>query len=96
METFKEQIKTLLKERNKENIAEMLQIISNLLTDNNVPAYRLQATWGEGFSTYSQANIAAIAVKSSPASSILFSSSSSSSLPGVLRSNFVMTNLKTK
>lgn len=63
MESFKEQIKTLLKERNKENIAEMLQIISNLITQNDVPAYRLQASWGEGNYTYSAANIAAVAVK---------------------------------
>ena len=63
MEAFKDQIKDLLKDRAKANIVEILETISNLITQNNVPAYRLQAAWGEGNYTYSQACIAAIAIK---------------------------------
>jgi len=65
MEAFKEQIKSLLKERDKVEIAEMLKTIYNLIIDNDVPAYRLQASWGENMNmfTYSKANIAAVAMK---------------------------------
>lgn len=63
MEAFKEQIKSLLKERDKVEIAEMLKTIYNLIIDNDVPAYRLQASWGENMFTYSKANIAAVAMK---------------------------------
>ena len=63
MEAFKEQIKTLLKERDKVEIAEMLKTLYNLIIDNDVPAYRLQASWGDNMFTYSKANIAAVAIK---------------------------------
>lgn len=65
MEAFKEQIKSLLKERDKVEIAEMLKTIYNLIIDNDVPAYRLQASWGKNMNmfTYSKANIAAVAMK---------------------------------
>ena len=63
MVAFKDQIKELLDERNKFELANFIENIYNLIADNDVPAYRLQATWGENKYTYSQANIAAIAVK---------------------------------
>jgi hypothetical protein len=63
MGDFKDQIITLLKSRGKEDIADMMQTLTNLIAGNDVPAYRLQAAWGEGYYTYSQANIAAIAIK---------------------------------
>ena len=63
MGDFKDQIITLLKSRGKEDIADMMQTLTNLIAGNDVPAYRLQAAWGEGYYTYSQANIAAVAIK---------------------------------
>ena len=63
MGEFKEQIITLLKSRGKEDIADMMQALSNLIAGNDVPAYRLQAEWGEVYYTYSPANIAAVALK---------------------------------
>ena len=65
MEDFKEQIKGLFKghENNKEEIVEMIRTLYNLILNNNIPAYRLQAAWGEGNYTYSEANIAAVAMK---------------------------------
>ena len=63
MKGFKDQIIDLLKGRGKEDIADMLQTLTNLISGNEVPAYRLQASWGEGFYTYSPANIAAVALK---------------------------------
>ena len=62
MEAFKDEIKTLLKDRDKQQTVEMIKTIYNLVVDNDVPAYRLQAAWGEG-NTYSAANLAAIAMK---------------------------------
>ena len=65
MEAFKDQIKELLKghDNNKAEIVEMIRTIYNLIINNNVPAYRLQAAWGKDSYTYSEANIAAVAVK---------------------------------
>ena len=63
MGAFKDQIITLLKNRSKEDIADMMQALSNLIAGNDVPAYRLQAAWGEGYYTYSKADIAAVALK---------------------------------
>lgn len=65
MEAFKEQIKSLFKghDENKQEIAEMIRTLYNLIINNDVPAYRLQAAWGEGNFTYSKANIAAVAIK---------------------------------
>ena len=63
MGQFKEQIIALLKGRGKEDIADMMQALSNLIAGNDIPAYRLQASWGNGYYTYSQANIAAVALK---------------------------------
>jgi hypothetical protein len=63
MEAFKEDIKYLLKDRSKQETLEMIKNLYNLVVDNDVPAYRLQAAWGEGNYTYSAANIAAIAMK---------------------------------
>ena len=63
MGDFKDQIIALIKGRDKEDIADMMQALSNLIAGNDVPAYRLQAAWGEGYYTYSQANIAAVALK---------------------------------
>lgn len=66
MEDFKEQIKELFEghENNKQEIVEMIRTIYNLVINNDIPAYRLQATWGDkGYKTYSQTNIAAVAIK---------------------------------
>ena len=65
MEAFKDQIKELLKghDNNKAEIIEMIRTIYNLIINNDVPAYRLQAAWGNGNYTYSEANIAAVAMK---------------------------------
>lgn len=65
MEAFKDQIKELLKghDNNKAEIVEMIRTIYNLIINNDVPAYRLQAAWGNGNYTYSEANIAAVAMK---------------------------------
>ena len=63
MKAFKDQIKELLDTRNKRETVEMIKTIYNLVVDNDVPAYRLQATWGENNYTYSAANIAAVAMK---------------------------------
>ena len=63
MQAFKDQIIDLLKNRGKEDIADMLQTLTNLIAGNDIPAYRLQASWGDGFYTYSPANIAAVALK---------------------------------
>jgi hypothetical protein len=66
MEDFKEQIVELFKghENNKQEIVEMIRTIYNLVINNDIPAYRLQATWGDkGYKTYSQTNIAAVAIK---------------------------------
>ena len=63
MEAFKDEIKLLLNERNKRETVEMIKTIYNLIVNNDVPAYRLQAAWGENMFTYSEANIAAIAIK---------------------------------
>ena len=63
MQAFKDQIIDLLKSRGKEDIADMLQTLTNLIAGNDVPAYRLQAAWGDGYYTYSPANIAAVAIK---------------------------------
>ena len=62
-QAFKDQIVDLLKSHGKEDIADMLQTITNLVAGNDIPAYRLQASWGDGYYTYSPANIAAVAVK---------------------------------
>lgn len=66
MAAFKQQIIDLLKGRGKEDIADMLQALTNLIAGNDVPAYRLQAEWSDGtdnYYTYSPANIAAVAIK---------------------------------
>jgi len=65
MDDFKEQIKELFKghDENKKEIVEMIRTIYNLIINNNAPAYRLQAAWGEGKYTYSKADIAAVAMK---------------------------------
>ena len=63
MGEFKQQIITLIKGRGKDDIADMMQALSNLIAGNDIPAYRLQASWGDGYYTYSQANIAAVALK---------------------------------
>ena len=63
MKAFKNQITELIKNAGKEDIANMLQTLTNLIAGNDIPAYRLQASWGEGYYTYSPANIAAIAIK---------------------------------
>ena len=63
MQAFKDQIIDLIKGRRPEDIADMLQTLTNLIAGNDIPAYRLQASWGEGYFTYSPANIAAIALK---------------------------------
>ena len=60
---FKDQIVNLFKSHGKEDVANMLQAITNLVAGNEVPAYRLQASWGDGYYTYSPANIAAVAIK---------------------------------
>jgi len=62
MSDFRDQIWDLLKGRHKEDIADMLQTLTNIIAGNDMPAYRLQAAWDGGY-TYSQANIAAIAVQ---------------------------------
>lgn len=62
MSDFRDQVWDLLKGRHKEDIADMLQTLTNIIAGNNIPAYRLQAAWEGGY-TYSQANIAAIAVQ---------------------------------
>ena len=62
MADFREQIDDLLKGRRKEDIADMLQTLTNVIAGNDMPAYRLQAAWEGGY-TYSQANIAAIAIQ---------------------------------
>jgi hypothetical protein len=62
MADFREQIDDLLKARRKEDIADMLQTLTNVIAGNDMPAYRLQAAWEGGY-TYSQANIAAIAIQ---------------------------------
>ena len=65
MEGFKDQIKEILNrsDRNKEQLINLFNTLYNLIIQNNIPAYRLQAAWGEGNYTYSEANIAAVAVK---------------------------------
>ena len=65
MEGFKDQIKEILNrsDRNKEQLINLFNTIYNLIIQNNIPAYRLQAAWGEGNYTYSEANIAAVAIK---------------------------------
>ena len=63
MEAFKDEIKDLLKGRSKTETLEMVKTIYNLVVDNDVPVYRLQAAWGENSFTYSAANIAAVAMK---------------------------------
>ena len=62
---FKNQIKEILdkSDRNKEQLINLFNTIYNLIIQNNIPAYRLQAAWGEGNYTYSEANIAAVAIK---------------------------------
>ena len=65
MEGFKDQIKEILNrsDRNKEQLINLFNTLYNLIIQNNIPAYRLQAAWGEGNYTYSEANIAAVAIK---------------------------------
>lgn len=65
MEGFKDQIKEILhrSDRNKEQLINLFNTIYNLIIQNNIPAYRLQAAWGENNYTYSEANIAAVAIK---------------------------------
>ena len=65
MEGFKDQIKEILNrsDRNKEQLINLFNTIYNLIIQNNIPAYRLQAAWGENNYTYSEANIAAVAIK---------------------------------
>ena len=62
---FKNQIKEILdkSDRDKEQLINLFNTIYNLIIQNNIPAYRLQAAWGEGNYTYSEANIAAVAIK---------------------------------
>ena len=62
---FKNQIKEILdkSDRNKEQLINLFNTIYNIIIQNNIPAYRLQAAWGEGNYTYSEANIAAVAIK---------------------------------
>ena len=63
MNAFKDDLKALIKNTNKVTIAEMIQTVANIIFANDVPAYRLQATWGNDFYTYSNASIAAVAIK---------------------------------
>ena len=63
MNAFKDDLKALFKNPNKTTIAEMIQAIANVILPNDVPAYRLQATWGNNYYTYSSASIAAVAIK---------------------------------
>lgn len=63
MNAFKDDLKALIKNTNKATIAEMIQTIANIIFANDVPAYRLQATWGNDYYTYSSASIAAVAIK---------------------------------
>ena len=63
---WKDDIKSLMKNRNKMETIEMIKKIFNLIAGKDIPAYRLQAAWGEGDVTnytYSEANIAALAIK---------------------------------
>jgi hypothetical protein len=63
---WKEDIKTLMHERDKVETVNMIEEIYNLIVGNDIPAYRLQATWGKDgkeYYTYSEANIAALAIK---------------------------------
>ena len=60
VEQNKETIKNFIKQRNKANLSSLLQMILNIFADNNMAAYRLQATWGDNNHTYSPADIAAI------------------------------------
>ena len=65
MEGFKDQIKEILdkSDRDKEQLINLFNTIYNLIIQNNIPAYRLQAAWGQNSYTYSEANIAAVAIK---------------------------------
>jgi hypothetical protein len=63
MNAFKDDLKALIKNTNKATIAEMIQTVANIIFANDVPAYRLQAAWGNDFYTYSNASIAAVAIK---------------------------------
>ena len=63
MNAFKDDLKALIKTTNKATIAEMIQTVANIVFANTVPAYRLQAAWGDNYYTYSSASIAAIAIK---------------------------------
>ena len=62
---FKNQIKEILdkSDRDKEQLINLFNTIYNLIIQNNIPAYRLQAAWGQNSYTYSEANIAAVAIK---------------------------------
>ena len=62
---FKNQIKEILdkSDRDKEQLINLFNTLYNLIIQNNIPAYRLQAAWGQNSYTYSEANIAAVAIK---------------------------------
>ncbi len=60
---MKQSIKNFLNERNKHNLADLAQRIINVFNSNKMVAYRVQANWGDNYSTFSDANIAAIALK---------------------------------
>ena len=63
---WKDDIKSWMKNRDKMETIEMINKIYNLIAGRDIPAYRLQAAWGEGDVTnytYSEANIAALAIK---------------------------------
>ena len=65
MKDLKEDIKYLIQERQhtKRGSAELVKDLYDLYTRNMYSAYRLKATWGDGYNTFSETKIAALALK---------------------------------
>lgn len=62
---LKDDVKFLIQERNrtKRGSVNLLKDLYDLYTRNMYSAYRLKATWGDGYNTFSETKIAALALK---------------------------------
>lgn len=62
---LKDDVKYLIKERQhtKRGAVNLLKDLYDLYTRNMYSAYRLKATWGDGYNTFSETKIAALALK---------------------------------
>ena len=63
LKELKSEIAEVFKKRSKETFKAMAVDLYKLYANNKLTAYRLKATWGAGYNTFSETKIAALAIK---------------------------------